>query len=116
MDGGVGGGDALEISDGVVTLDWSHDLRKVELQHHKPNGRKYIQEVTGDTRTVQSGLAEGLHRFQLRADGGAWGEVLVVKSSYMEHRKVVRLLVVGGVVVAAIVVAIVVGCTRSQEG
>jgi len=109
MDQGPGEDEVIEITDGVVTLDWIHDERSVELRHRKPNGRESIQDVTGDTRTVQSGLADGLHRFQLRADGGEWGDLLKVRNTYMEKSRVVWLLVSGGIVVTAIVVAILYG-------
>lgn len=106
----------LETDDGVVTLDWEPGAGTVELIHRKPNGRDWIQMIKKDTRSVMSGLDEGRHRFQLRRPGEDWGEVLTVECHYMERKKVVRLLVAGGVVVAIIVGAILMGSIRNREG
>lgn len=108
-DGKVVADGELEISEGVVSLEWSDGVEEVELRHRRPDKREIIRKISGDCKTVVSGMDEGVHRFQLRTDGGEWGGVMTVTNTFMERRRVVWLLLSGGLVVAVIVGGIVAG-------
>ena len=105
----------VEISEGVVSLEWGEGANEVELLHRRPDQSEVIRRILGDRKTVVSGIGEGVHEFQLREPGGEWGGVMTVTNTFMERGKVVSLLVSGGLVVAIIVGGILVGMLGGKE-
>ena len=99
----------MKISEGVVSLEWREGTELVELRHLRPDKRETIHTITGDHKTVVSGMDEGDHEFQLRVPGGEWGGVMAVTNTFMDRNKVVWLLISGGLVVVFIIGGIVAG-------
>lgn len=105
----------MEISDGVVSLEWGEGVDEVELLHRRPDQSEIIRTIEGDRKTVVSGIAEGVHEFQLREPGGEWGGVMTVTNTFMDRDQVVSLLISGGLVVTTIVGGILMGMRGGKE-
>lgn len=105
----------VEISEGVVSLEWSSGGEVIELRHCRPDGREFVRTIKADQKTVVTGMSEGIHHFQLRVPDGEWGGVMTVKNTFMKKGQVVGLLIFGGVVVFLIVGGIGVGMLSGRR-
>lgn len=105
----------VEISEGVVSLEWKGEGGEVELLHRRPDQPDLIRKITGDQKTVVTGMDEGVHEFRLRVPGGDWGGVMTVTNTFMDRKQVVWLLFSGGLVVAFIVGGILTGMRNGKE-
>ena len=101
--------------DGMVDLQWTkgESAETYELEEAVPGSpQEFHPRYSGsDLSSVRTGLAEGSHRFRVRAidaagTAGPWSETLVVKVTYMSHDRLILLLILGGCVVLATVSAI----------
>lgn len=96
-------------TDGVVDLAWTAGAALAyELAESTPDASGTFEPryAGPDTSTVRTGLAEGVHRFRVRAidangNPGPWSEPLAVEVAYMDRGRVKLLLVLGAVVVVS---------------